>query len=87
MPVTSAQRLADTLNECQLDCKTPERAEESSDQSNREGGACQGKKESGRGRVLFELLDVALLDLLHEALTLEDVTTKIGGKLPRHHET
>ena len=37
-------------------------------------------------RIPFELLDVALLDLLHEALTLEDVTTKIGGKLPRHHE-
>ena len=32
------------------------------------------------------MLDVALLDLLREALTLEDVTTKIGGKLPRHHE-
>ena len=52
----------------------------------RNGGASQGTKESGRGRVLFELLDVALLDLLHEALTLEDVTTKIGGKLPRPHE-
>jgi hypothetical protein len=32
------------------------------------------------------LLDVALLDLLHEALALEDITTKIGGKLPRHYE-
>ena len=32
------------------------------------------------------MLDVALFDLLHEALTLEDVTTKIGGKLPRHYE-
>src|SRR5215472_14249620 len=52
----------------------------------RKGGASQGTKESARGRILFELLDVALLDLLHEALTFEDVTTKIGGKLPRHYE-
>ena len=38
------------------------------------------------GRVLFELLYVPLFDLLHEVLALEEVTTKIGGKLPRHYE-
>jgi hypothetical protein len=53
----------------------------------RKPGGRQRKDASRRGRLLFELLDVALFDLLHEALTLEDVTTKIGGKLPRHHET
>src|SRR5438876_4909831 len=52
----------------------------------RKGGASQGTKESGRGRILFELLDVALFDLLHEVLTLEEVTTKIGGKLPGDYE-
>ena len=52
----------------------------------RKGGASQGTKESGRGRILFEFLDVALLDLLHQGLALEEVTTKIGGKLPRHYE-
>jgi len=52
----------------------------------RKGGASQGTKESARGRILFEFLNVALFDLLHEGLVLEDVTTKIGGKLPWHHE-
>ena len=52
----------------------------------RNGGASQRTKESRRGRILFEFLDVALFDLLHEGLALEDVTTKIGGKLPRHYE-
>src|SRR6516162_10221348 len=44
------------------------------------------KKESRRGRILFELLDVALLDLLHEALTLEDVPTEIGGQQAKNGE-
>lgn len=39
-----------------------------------------------RRRILFELLDVALFDLVHEVRTLEEVTTKIGGELPRHYE-
>ena len=52
----------------------------------RKWGESQGEEESRRGRVLLELLDVALFDLLHEALTFGEVTTKIGGKLPRHYE-
>ena len=52
----------------------------------RKGGESQQEEESRRGRVLFELPDVALFDLLHEVLTLEEVTTKISGKLPRHYK-
>ena len=32
------------------------------------------------------MLDVALLDLLHERLALEEVTTKIGGKQAKNGE-
>jgi xanthine/CO dehydrogenase XdhC/CoxF family maturation factor len=39
----------------------------------RKRGASQGTKESGRGRVLLELLDVALFDLLHQAFALRKV--------------
>ena len=49
----------------------------------RKWGESQRDEESGRGRVLLELLDVALFDLLHEAFTFGEVTTKIGGKLVR----
>ena len=44
----------------------------------RKDGASQRTKESRRWRIPFEVLDVPLFDLLHEAPTLEDVTTKIG---------
>jgi hypothetical protein len=50
----------------------------------RKWGESPREEESGRGRVLLKLLYIALLDLLHEARTLEEVTTKIGGKLARH---
>src|SRR5215472_246407 len=36
---------------------------------------------SRRGRILFELLHVALLDLLHERFALEKVAVEIIGKL------
>jgi len=35
------------------------------------------------GRVLFELLDVALFDLLNERLTLRKVVVSVGGEFPR----
>ena len=49
-------------------------------------GGRQRKDASRRWRIPFEVLDVPLFDLLHEARTLEDVTTKIGRKLTRHFE-
>ena len=49
----------------------------------RKGGASQGTKESGRGRILFELLDVALLDFVHESVALKEIATQIGGELSR----
>src|SRR6516162_9199032 len=52
----------------------------------RKPGGRQRKDASRRWRILFEVLDVPLFDLLHEPLTLEDVTAKIGGKLARHYE-
>jgi hypothetical protein len=41
---------------------------------------------SGRGRIFFELLDVAVFDLLHEGFALENVALEIGGKLAGHDE-
>ena len=52
----------------------------------RKPGGRQRKDASRRWRIPFEALDVALLDLLHESLALEEVTTSICGKLPRHYE-
>ncbi len=36
---------------------------------------------SRRRRIFFELLDVAVLDLLHEGFALEEVALKVGGEL------
>src|SRR5947209_591258 len=35
---------------------------------------------------VFELLDVALLDLLHETFAIKEVTEEIRGELPRDGE-
>jgi hypothetical protein len=45
-----------------------------------------GKKESRRGRVCFELLEVALLDLLHEGFAFEKVVLNIGRNIARNDE-
>src|SRR6266550_6262175 len=42
---------------------------------------CKKKEGSGRRRIVFELLDVAVLDLLHEGFAFEDIALKIGGEL------
>ena len=36
---------------------------------------------SWRGRIFFELLDVAVLNLLHEGFALEDIAVEIGREL------
>ena len=36
---------------------------------------------SGRWRIFFELVDVAVLDLPHEGFALEEVAMEIGGQL------
>src|SRR5207249_2742351 len=36
---------------------------------------------SWRGRIFFELLDVAVLNLLHEDFALEDIAVEIGREL------
>ena len=41
---------------------------------------------SGRRRILFELLDVPVFDLLHEGFALEEVALKVGGELAGDHE-
>ena len=38
------------------------------------------------GRVFFELLEVAVFDLLHEGLALEEIGVEIGGELARDDE-
>ena len=35
---------------------------------------------SSRGRIVFELLNVAFFDLLHESLALEEVALEVGGE-------
>ena len=42
---------------------------------------CKKKEGSGRRRIVFELLDVAVFDLLHEGFALEEVVLKIGSEL------
>src|SRR6266550_6882664 len=42
---------------------------------------CKKKEGSGRRRIVFELLDVAVLDLLHEGFAFEDIALEIGGEL------
>ena len=41
---------------------------------------------SGRRRIFFKLLEVAIFDLLHKRLATEDIGLKIGGKLVGHDE-
>jgi hypothetical protein len=41
---------------------------------------------SGRRGILFELLEVALLDLLHERFAAEEVALESGGELPGDDE-
>jgi hypothetical protein len=36
---------------------------------------------SWRGRIFFELLDVAVFDLLHEGFALKEVALEVGGEL------
>ena len=42
------------------------------------------KDASWRRRIVFELLDVAVFNLLHEGFALEEVTLQIGGELAWH---
>ena len=37
-------------------------------------------------RIFFELLNVALLDLLHEGFALEEIFMEVGGELARHDD-
>jgi hypothetical protein len=46
----------------------------------------ESKDASRRRGIVFELLDVATLDLLHEGLALEEVTLEVGGELAWHDE-
>jgi hypothetical protein len=41
---------------------------------------------SWRRRIFFELLDVAVLDLLHEGFALEEVALEIGSELTGNDE-
>ena len=47
-----------------------------------------GKKKegSGRRRSVFELLEIAVFDLLHEGFALEEVGLKVGGELAGNDE-
>ena len=42
---------------------------------------CKKKEGSGRRRIVFELLEIAVLDLLHEGFALEEVALEVGGEL------
>src|SRR5467141_543096 len=42
---------------------------------------CKKKEGSRRRRVVFELLEIAVFDLLHEGFALEKVALKVGGEL------
>src|SRR5882762_4301993 len=39
------------------------------------------KEGSGRRRIVFELLEIAVFDLLHEGFALEKVALEVGGEL------
>src|SRR6267378_1042066 len=39
------------------------------------------KEGSGRRRIVFELLEIAVFDLLHEGFALEEIALEIGGEL------
>ena len=42
---------------------------------------CKKKEGSGRRRIVFELLEIAVFDLLHEGFALEEIALEIGGEL------
>ena len=42
--------------------------------------------ESRRGRIVFELLEVPVFDLLHEGFALEEVALEVGGELAGNDE-
>src|SRR5882762_5091972 len=44
------------------------------------------KEGSGRRRIVFELLEIAVFDLLHEGFALEQVALEVNGELTRHDE-
>src|SRR5438552_3190028 len=44
------------------------------------------KEGSGRRRIVFELLEIAVFDLLHEGFALEEVALEVDGELARHDE-
>ena len=44
------------------------------------------KEGSGRRRIVFELLEIAIFDLLHEGFALEEIALEVGGELARHDE-
>ena len=44
------------------------------------------KEGSGRRRIVFELLEIAVFDLLHEGFALEEIALEVGGELARHDE-
>ena len=61
------------------------------DKSNREeqgkrAATREQRRESRRLRIVFELAEVAVFELLHEGFALEDVALEIGGKLAGNDE-
>ena len=46
----------------------------------------ESSRASWRRRIFFELLDVAVFDLLHEGFALEEVALEVGGELAGDHE-
>jgi len=47
---------------------------------------CKKKEGSRRRRIVFELLEIAVFDLLHEGFALEEVALKIGEELAGDNE-
>src|SRR6266478_6391800 len=47
---------------------------------------CRKKEGSGRRRIVFELLEVAVFNLLHEGAALKEVALEIGGELAGNDE-
>ena len=46
----------------------------------------QKKKSSRRWRIVLELLEIAVFDLLHEGFALEEVALELGGELAGDNE-
>ena len=46
----------------------------------------QKNEGSGRRRIVFELLEIAVFDLLHEGFALENIALEIGGELAGRDE-